>query len=35
MIQKRIIDAGLADEIHVESKAWKDPIEKTRNNMTI
>lgn len=35
MIQKRIIDAGLADELRVESNAWKDPVEKTRHNMTI
>lgn len=35
MIQKRIIDAGLADELHVESNTWKDPKEKTRHNMTI
>ena len=35
MIQKRIIDAGLAKEWRVESNAWKDPGEKTRHNMTI
>ena len=35
MIQKRIIDAGLAEELHVESNAWKEPIGKTRHNMTI
>lgn len=35
MIQKRIIDTGLADELRVESNAWKDPGEKTRHNMTI
>lgn len=35
MIQKRIIDAGLAKDLHVESNAWKDPEEKTRHNMTI
>ena len=35
MIQRRIIEAGLAAELHVESNAWKDPGEKTRHNMTI
>ena len=35
MIQKRIINAGLAKELHVESNVWKDSGEKTRNNMTI
>lgn len=35
MIQKRIIDAGLAEELRVESNAWNDPREKTRHNMTI
>ena len=35
MIQKRIIDAGLAEELHVESNVWKDPKEKARHNMTI
>ena len=35
MIQKRIIDTGLAEELHVESNVWKDPREKTRHNMVI
>ena len=35
MIQKRIIDAGLAKELHIENNVWKDPGEKTRHNMTI
>lgn len=35
MIQKRIIDAGLAEELHVESNAIKDIMEKTRHDMTI
>ena len=35
MIQKRIIDAGLAEELHVESNAYKAPGEKVRHNMTI
>jgi hypothetical protein len=35
MIQKRIIDAGLAEELHVESNTRKDLGGKTRNNMTI
>ena len=35
MIQKRIIDAGLAEELHVESNAIKDIMEKTKHDMTI
>ena len=35
MIQKRFIDAGLAEELHVESNAIKDIMEKTRHDMTI
>ena len=35
MIQKRIIEAGLAAELHIESNACKDPRGKTRHNMTI
>ena len=35
MIQKRIIDAGLAEELHIESNAIKDIMEKTRHDMTI
>lgn len=35
MIQKKIIDAGLAEELHIESNAWKDPKGKTRHNMVI
>ena len=35
MIQKRIIDAGLAEGLHVESNAYKNPGEKARHEMTI
>lgn len=35
MIQKRIIDAGLAEELHIESNASKDIMKKTRHDMTI
>ena len=35
MIQKRFIDAGLAEELHIESNAIKDIMEKTRHDMTI
>ena len=35
MIQKKIIDAGLAEELHIESNAIKDIMEKTRHDMTI
>ena len=35
MIQKRFIDAGLAEELHVESNAIKDIMGITRHDMTI
>lgn len=35
MIQKRMIDAGLMDELHIESDAWKNPEKKTSHNITI
>ena len=35
MIQKRFNDAGLAEELHIESNAIKDIMEKTRHDMTI
>ena len=35
MIQKRIIDAGLAEDLHIESNAIRDIMEKTKHDMTI
>ena len=35
MIQKRFIDAGLAEELHVESNSIKDIMGITRHDMTI
>ena len=35
MIQKKIIEAGLGEELHIESNEIKDIMEKTRHDMTI